>query len=104
MNVFSLPLATAGSGTSTGIRKVRKCVYIYKHIYFQVDCPNSALSTRRGVLHIYITYMYNTNNTIQYNTMKNTVKYNTIQIININLIFSKMLREFVSCKAASTGR
>ena len=66
---------------------------VYKQIYFQVDCPNSALSTRRGVLHIYITFMYNTSNTIQYSTIQyNTLKYNTMQ--NINLIFSKMLREF----------
>ena len=77
-----------------------------------MDCPNSALNTRRGVLHIYITSeMHNTDNmyiqyeqynTVQYNT--NTVKYNAIQIIYINLISSKMLLEFFSCKAANTGR
>ena len=30
------------------------CHIICKHIYFQVDWPNSALSTRRGGFHIYI--------------------------------------------------
>ena len=57
---------------------------IYKHIYFQVDCPNSALNTRRVVLHIIhsIYVQYKQNNTVQYNRKPwNTIQYKTSTLI-----------------------
>ena len=49
--------------------RLRVYLCIYKHTdIFKLDCLNSEFSARRGVLHIYITFIYNTKRTIQYKT------------------------------------